>query len=446
MSGHTFKRRTILRGILQGTALSVGLPVLDVMLNGNGTALASGAPLPLRFGTWFWGCGMNPERWNPQVEGEDYEITPELQAIAQLKGDISVFSGFNVPLDGRPNQVHHSGVIGTVTGNAPGAPDEFSSPSLDILIADAMGAGTRFRSLEIAADGDPRHSYSRRSTSTVNAAEVAPLELYKRVFGADFQDPNAGEWAPDPRVLLRQSVLSAVRDDRQRLMQQVGAHDRERLDAYFSSVRQVEQQLEIMLRQPEPLASCSIPEAPGAAPAGSEIELVMSNHRIMSQLLAMSLACNQTRVFNVVFSKGASQLRLAGSNTTHHQLTHEEPVDSALGYQPQATYFVERSMEAWADFVGILKSVPEGDGCLLDNCLVLAHSETALAKTHDVFGLPIMVAGKAGGKVRAGVHVRGNGDPVTRVGLTLQQIMGVQVERWGSGSLETNRPVTDMLV
>ncbi len=151
-------------------------------------------------------------------------------------------------------------------------------------------------------------------------------------------------------------------------------------------------------------------------------------------------------MFNVVFSPGASNLRRAGSSANHHQLTHEESVDPALGYQPEATYFVERSMLAFGEFLDILKSVPEGDGTLLDNCAVLAHSETSLAKTHDVSGLPLMLAGKAGGRLRSGQHIKGNGEPVTRVVLTVKQLMGVPVSRWGTRSMETDRALTEVLV
>jgi hypothetical protein len=308
-----------------------------------------------------------------------------------------------------------------------------------------VGADTRFRSLEIAACGDPRHSYSRRSTSVINVAEVSPLGLYQRIFGAGFQDPNAATFTPDPALMMRQSVLSAVKEDRERLMRSVGSRDRARLDQYFTSVRQSEQQLEIMLREPQPLASCSVPQAPDETALGTEIEQVENNHRLLAQLLALALACNQTKVFNVVFSPGASKLRRAGSSADHHQLTHEEPVDSAVGYQPQATFFVERSMAAFGEFLDILKSVPEGDGTLLDNSLVMAHSETSLAKTHDVTGMPLLLAGQAGGRVRTGLHVKGNGDPVTRVGLTVQQVMGLPVDRWGTRSMETRRPVAEVL-
>lgn len=445
MSAKRFSRRAILRGMVHGSVISVGLPVLDVFLNGNGTALAAGGPLPLRFGTWFWGCGMTPERWNPVAEGADYAITPELEALAPHRQQLTILSGFNVNLDGRPNQVHSSGVVGTLTGNAPLVPDEFASPSLDVLVADAVGAGTRFRSLEIAACGDPRHSYSRRSTSVINVAEVSPLVFYQRIFGSGFQDPNAATFTPDPALMMRQSVLSAVKEDRERLMRSVGSRDRARLDQYFTAVRQSEQQLEIMLRKPEPLASCVVPKAPEDSPVGTEIEMVESNHRLLAQLLALAVACDQTRVFNVVFSPGASKLRRAGSSADHHQLTHEEPVDSTKGYQPESTWFVERSMAAFGEFLAILKAVPEGDGNLLDNSLVLAHSETSLAKTHDVTGMPLMLAGKAGGRVRTGLHIKGNGDPVSRVGLTVQQVMGLSVDRWGTRSMETQRPVTEVL-
>jgi hypothetical protein len=77
-----FDRRTLLRGTLVGGTISMGLPLLDCFLNSNGTALAQGAPLPVRFGAWMWGCGMNPDRWNPTTEGGGYELSVELQAMA----------------------------------------------------------------------------------------------------------------------------------------------------------------------------------------------------------------------------------------------------------------------------------------------------------------------------------------------------------------------------
>jgi hypothetical protein len=82
---------------------------------------------------------------------------------------------------------------------------------------------------------------------------------------------------------------------------------------------------------------------------------------------------------------------------------------------------------------------------LLDNCLIMAHSDHSFAKSHLVVGLPVMLAGKAAGRVTPGVHVRGNGEPISRIGLTMLQVMGVQVSAWGTGSLQTAQPVSEIL-
>ena len=165
----------------------------------------------------------------------------------------------------------------------------------------------------------------------------------------------------------------------------------------------------------------------------------------MTELLVMALACDNTRVFNMNFNNGASSLTRVGSTITHHQLTHEEPLDNRLGYQPDATWFVNRIMEGWANFVAALDAVKEGDRTLLDNTLVFAHSETEFAKFHTIDNIPMMTAGSAGGRIKTGIHIRGEGTPVSRVGLTLQQVMGVSVDKWGSGSLESNKSIGDLL-
>jgi hypothetical protein len=433
-----------LRGSLGGVAFGLGLPVFDAFLNNAGTAWADGAPLPVRFGTWFWGCGMNPQRWNPTAIGTGWEITPELAPLAPLREHLNVLTGFDVALDGKANHPHISGVMGMLTGGSPPKPENVLAPTLDLLISDAIGGSTRFRSLDMAATGSPRHSYSLRSETVKNPSEVSPLALYTRVFGSGFRDPNDAEFVPDPEVILRKSAISAVGEDRKRLERELGSHDRHRLDAYLTALRQLEHKLAVQLTEPPPLAACVVPGAPAETEVSAEIGEAIHNHELMAELLALALACDQTRVFNMVFSYGASNLHKTGDTTGHHQLTHEELVDGELGFQPQATFFVDRSMEAWATFVGKLASIGEGAGTLLDNCLVMAHSETSFAKVHDVVGLPVMTAGRAGGRLATGQHIMGTKDPVTRIGLAMQQLMGLPVERWGIGSMETDKPVGEL--
>ncbi len=440
-------RRTVLRGMIGSGTVGVALPFLDCFLNENGTALAgTSAPLPVRFGTWYWGCGVNTHRWTPTREGRNYDFLPELKPMEPYKDLVTVLSNFKCFVDGRANYVHHTGKASIRTGTAPTRVDGYEAPSLDVLISAQIGTRTRFRSLDVAATGNSKHSYSIAPGNVVNPSEVSPLALYQRIFGSEFQDPNAAEFKPDPRVMVRQSVLTAVKDERENLVKRVGATDRIRLDQYFTSVRQLEQQVALQLQKPPPAAACKIPQAPSSAPAGSDIDTVITNHRLMIELLGMALACNQTRVFNVVFSDHFSTLRKPGVSSVHHTLTHEEPVDAELGYQPQVTWFIERTMEGWATFLEVMSKIPEGDGTLLDNTLVFAHTEVETARVHSIGAIPMMIAGSAGGRVRTGLHIDGKGTPVTRVGLTVQQLMGLPLDRWGTGSMETSRSVSELIV
>jgi len=447
-----FDRRMLLRGTLAGGVVTMGLPLLDCFLDDNGTALAQGAPLPLRFGAWMWGCGMNPERWTPATEGTDFDLPIELRALdreldigGKLRDHVSILSGFDVKLDGRPNFPHTAGLMGTLTGSLPLEDYTVPAPTLDTIIAAQVGGLTRFRSIEMSCTGNPNQSYSFESQGVANAPEISPGALYTRVFGPEFADPNAGPFTPDPRLMLRQSVLSLVKEDRDRLLRRVGAHDKQRLDQYFTSVRQLEQQIDVLLAGPPDLESCQKAPAPGADDLGSEVSQSMATNRVVAELLSFALACDQTRVFSMMFSDRISGLRQPGSSAQHHQLTHDEALDPEIGYQPEATEFVYASMEAWADFIERLAAVPEGDGTLLDNCLVFGHSDVSLAKVHGITGVPMMIAGRARGALKPGVHVAGSTSPSTRAGLTIQQVMGLTTESWGTRSMEATQPISEIL-
>ena len=165
----------------------------------------------------------------------------------------------------------------------------------------------------------------------------------------------------------------------------------------------------------------------------------------MSKILAMAVACNQTKVFNMIFTDNFANVRRGGETYTHHLLTHEEAIDPELGYQPLTFWFNARAMEGLAFYIEALESIPEGEGTLLDNCLIFATTETNYARLHTIDGVPAYLIGGAGGRVRQGMHVVGGGDPFTRIGLTAMQIMGVPIETWGTKSLQTSKPITEIL-
>lgn len=451
MSNPLSRRGFMMKGAVGGLSVTVGLPILDLLLDDSGTAFAAtagGGPLPQRFGTWFWGCGMIPSRWQPQATGAGYDLPPQLAPIAPIRDHLTLLSGFDVVLDGKGNLPHISGNTAVRTGAPSDTWQGIRAPTFDVLIADAIGSGAFFRSLDLSADGDPRTSYSFRNGTSMNAAIPSPYDLYTRIFGTDFHDPNKADFKPDPHHVVRRSVLSGVSEQRQALLAKVGANDRQRLDQYFTSVRELEEKLALQLQKPPPAEACAVPHAVQPATGktdNTDIAGRRADHKLMAELLAMALACNQTRVFNLAFSTAASDLRQAGNTTGYHQITHEEPIDRQIGYQPRVNEFATLSMEAWVDFVQAMATIREGAGTLLDNTLVFAHSDVSYAKNHDVTGIPVMLAGRAGGKIKNGIHVNGAGEPITRLGLTMQQVMGVPVESWGFDSMKTNRPVSEIL-
>ena len=438
-------RRRILRGMLGGTAIGVGLPFLDCMLNENGTALAAtNAALPVCFGTWFWGLGFNPGRWEPKEVGVFKTFGPELEPLAPFRDKVNVYSGMKVYLDGRPAITHFSGNWSLLTGTTP-REQRVSIPTVDGLIAEVIGTKTRFRSLEVASTGNAQHSYSRRAGNALNPAEPSPASLYTRIFGPEFKDPNGADFTPDPAVMARQSVLSAVKEPRAELEKTLGAADRARLDEYFTSLRQLEQQLDLELQKPAPLEACAVPKRADETPPATEIEAVIRNHKLFSSLLAHALACGQTRVVNVTFSDATSSLRRAGTQMTEHIFTHEEPTDPVLGYQPQATWFMNRVAEGFAHFVATLDGIKEGPGTLLDRMMVMASTDTGYARAHSVENIPLLTAGRAGGRIKTGIHVRAPGDPGTRLGLTVQQAVGVPINSWGTDSMQTAKTITEVM-
>ena len=446
-----FNRRSVLRGMLGGSAVYMGLPALDVFLNGNGTAFADGAKLPVRFGTYFWGLGLTDTpaggtRWVPKTIGPSYEITPELEAIRAVKDKVSVFSGYRVIPDGRANLVHWSGHAGILSGVAPATSARFDAPSFDTKVADAIGGGTRFKVLDIDASVSRRPvSYSTRTGNTFATPEATPLALYSRLFGQGFQDPNSDNWKPDPSIMLRQSVLSAVKDQREALLANVGKADQVKLDQYFTSVREMENSLEIQLQKPEKCEACVVPGAPKEAPRGASVDIVNENTRVMAKLLAMGLACNQTRVFNFVHTGGTSETYIAGQSKIYHQITHDEPTDAQLGYQPETSKLANLVMQGLGVFLNEMDAIKEGDGTLLDNMLVLAFSDTGYAKIHSIENIPMLLAGRAGGKHKAGQHIHSTGDAVTRVSLTAMQLVGAPVGEFGVGTMRTSRPVSEVI-
>jgi hypothetical protein len=442
-------RREVLRGLAYGGAVCVGLPILESMLDSHGRALADGTPLPKRFGVFFWGNGVRLAHFTPSTTGAGFQLTESLQPFANVKDYLSVVSGFDIKTGNERG--HHAGCVGILSGapmvsqNPNGAPyaSTFSQPSIDQVVAASVGKTTRFRSLELGVsrsvttgEGTTLRYLSHNGPDNPNPPEYSPKALYARVFGMGFTAPNQTA-AVDPKLALRRSVLSAVRDDATALRARLGKSDQQRIDQHFDSIRALENQISAVEQAPPPPLSCRMPSA--AQDTSGDQNLTATNAS-MAGLLSLALACDQTRVFSVQFSGsvGGTSYPELKISTNHHSLTHDE-----AGDQPQVQSITVFVMQRFAALLEALKGIQEGDGNLLDRSVILASSDVSEGQPHSINNYPILVAGGGGGKlVHPGVHFKGKNNNASDVLLTLLQTMDLPVTEFGQGGGHTTTAVS----
>lgn len=423
-------RRTLLRGILGGAAVSVALPPLEAMACGT---------LPKRFGLFFWGNGNLPDRWKPMGEGYEWELSEQLAPLAAVKDLVTVVGGMSVKV---PNQIPHgSGAAGLLSG-APliqvGGNDTFQAPTIDQLIAEAIGGDTVYRSLQTAATNANGQSYN--GTNSRNPPETSPFALYERLFGPTFREPG-DEGIVDPKLGLRRSVLDAVLGDANALYARVGAADKARLDQHLTGLRELEQRLARLEEDPPNLEACARPPEPLADyPDVDGRPQISARSRAMCDLLAMSLACDQTRVVGHYLCDPVHNYLFPGASSGHHELTHNEGGD-----QPEVHAITLQCVEEMAYFIGTLAAIPEGDGTLLDSMALLCCSEVSLGKTHSLDDMPIVIAGNACGFLKQGFHYRSPAfENASSVMLTLLRAMDIPAADFGMDEAWTDQSLTDI--
>lgn len=438
-------RRSVLKGMMNGAVVGVTLPLLDCMLNNNGTAFANGKPIPLRFGNWTWGLGMSEAAFVPKKTGLNFDLPPEISALAPIQKHINLFTNFNSFRDASSNICHHSGWVILRSGMAPETRANLPGETIDVTVAKELGNATRFNNMLANATGDVRDSFSYANGNIVNTPHWSPVRLYETLFGTGYQNPNAPGFKPDPKTMIRKSVLSAVRDDSASLLKTVGASDRQRLDQYFTGLRDLERRLDLQLTKPEPIAACEIASMPKDMEFGLDATLVSKRHRLMTDLMLMAVACDQVRVFNMFYAAAFSGTTEPGYPKPHHTATHEEPVDPDLEFQPHVSWYTRRAMDEWLYFVQAMENIKEGDGTMLDNVLVYATTDQSFAKIHAIDGIPMFTAGNAQGRIKTGMHIDGGGGQATRLGYTVMKVLGLDIPSWGTLSNQTSNEIGEIL-
>ena len=452
-------RRTMLRGVLAtGASLALPLPVLDIMLNDNGTAFAQGMPLPRRYVTWFFGNGILPPIWNPVSTGADWALSEQLAPLADVKNWLTVVSGLQQPLaTGSP---HPTGSAVATTG-ADFKNNSAVLPSIDQIVA-SVNQGGRFPSLEVgvsnATPNGPEntlHAVSHRGPSAPNFPEFNPHALFTRIFtGSAIPATAGGDSMPEQMAklsLAKRSILDAVLADGDELSDRLGAADQRRLSDHLEAIRGIEKRLQTL---PPPIGMNSAIQIPGdplqaGVTTDTKAEAPAAVNQVMAEMLAVALATDVTRSASMVFTLPAAHVffRSLGSDMNddfHDTICHTDAGDNA--HQTRVHRGVVYTMQALAAFVGRLAAMPEGAGTILDNSLVYVTSCTSWGKIHDRTEWPALLVGKAGGALRGNQHYRAEGHALPEVLLTIANVFGANLATLGKDGSQVNNELSGLRI
>jgi len=434
-SFRVLSRRAVLRGIGAGLAL----PWLESLAR----AARGAAPAPLRMAFFYAPNGIVMEHWTPAQEGAGFELPYTLAPLAALQGEVLLLSGLahdKARANGDGPGDHARAAAAFLTGVQPkktAGADLRAGASVDQVAAQAIGHATRLRSLELGGEdgrlsGDCDSGYACAYSNTISWAsahtpvvkESSPQRLFDRVF--------LGGYSPERRRArllddaTRASILDFVREDARQLRGRLGATDRRKLDEYLSAVRELERRVASFARGEDVL----LPESERPEPPASHAERL----RLLCDLVVAAFRLDATRVVSFMLANEGSNRSYPdlGAREGHHELSHhggdEEKklrIREIDRFQvAQLAYFLER-----------LRSTEEGDSNLLDRSMIVFGSAIADGNRHTHHDLPFLVAGRGGGTLAPGRHVRYPADtPAANLYLSLLDRVGVELERFGDST------------
>ena len=417
-------RRCFLRGA--GTALS--LPFLDSMLAPFARAAESSSPLapgatPRRMLGICNNLGLLQEHFFPQGSGRDYTPSLYLKLLEAHRHDFTVFSGVSHPnVDGG----HPSDISFLTAAPHPASSSFRNTISLDQHIAERIGTLTRFPSLTLAVNG------GRSLSWTGTGVAIPPEQSAAGVFRQLFLQGTPEQIEAQIRELdTGRSILDAVADQAKDLQRKVGASDRNRLDQYFTSVRDLESRLLASRgweNKPKPIVKVSEPLDP-TSPAQ-----YMDKVKLMYDLAKLSFETDSTRAITLMLnSVGTPVLQIQGETITdsYHNLSHHGKSDDKL---VQLKVVDEWHMKLLAGLFQDLKSVREGEETLLDRTMILYGSNLGDANAHSTTNMPTLFAG---GGFRHGQHLAFDTKqnyPLPNLFVSMLQRMGIEEGRFASST------------
>jgi hypothetical protein len=389
--------------------------------------------------------GVNVAKWVPEKVGADYLLSPTLTPLAPHQKDLNVISGLNHKNafgngDGGGDHARASSTWLTGAHPKKSASDIHTGISVDQVAANTIGDKTRLPSLELSCDrgqeaGSCDSGYSCayqfniswRSPSQPMNPEIEPKQVFDRLFagGSDGESKEARE----RRSQSDRSVLDFVLGQAKTLQSKLGTNDRRKLDEYFTAIRDVERRIKMNGAMPV------LPEGDVAdLNANLNADYSFERHmRLMFDLIALSFQTDTTRIatFLVSHDGGNRPYPFAGVPQGHHHISHHRNQPDSLNklavidtwHVTQFAYFLEK-----------MKTVKEGEGTLLDNSMLVYGAGISDPNEHSHDDLPTILAGRGGGSVTPGRHIKADGVPMTNLFLSLLDRMEAPVARFGDST------------
>jgi len=433
--------------MLRGMGAALALPALEAMAPIK--TFAAPKP-PKRLACIYFPNGAWMDDWIPKEVGADFQLPYSLEPLADFKAHFNLISGLDKAAS-RRGDGHYAKTANFLTGEpvakTTGKDISVGGISMDQLAAQHIGHMTPLPSLELGIDPvisgiDSNVGYTRlygsyiswRSATQPVAKEINPRFVYERLFG----DKNdAGNEVRKRRNEDYMSLLDLALEDAHRLRRKLGRDDQVKLDEYLESVRSVEKRIEFSLkpdpREWAPEGPEDVPPPPGA-PAD-----IRERIKIMLDLMVLAFQTDSTRVLSFMFANDVSGRNfsfLPGVSGGHHDISHHENKEEKIQQYREITRWHTAQL---AYFLGKLQSIPEGDGTLLDNSMILFGSSMSDGNRHDPNNLPLIVAGNAGGALKTGMHVQQpKNTPLCNLYATMLNAMDVNVSSFGDSIGEIN--------
>jgi hypothetical protein len=410
-------RRTFLRS----SGVSLALPFLEAMTARKALAVASAAT-PKRLVTVCSSLGIYGPDFFPTSAGPDYALPPYLELLKDHRKDFTVLSGVSHP-DQSGRDGHASEMTWLTSARHPGLGGFRNSISLDQFIAEKIGFETRYPSLQLCTGGSGSQSYTR--SGVMIPAESRPSKVFTKLFfngtASEIQDQMR-------RLHEGRSIMDTVGAEAKRMARRMGQGDQEKLDEYFTSVREMElrlQKAEAWVQKPKPVVHAKAPQD-----IADEKDLI-GRMNLLFDLIPLALQTDSTRLITILIQGRGDVPAIPGVKLDHHNLSHhgqdKEKIDQLRLIERAQFTAVNRLLAS-------LKTKQEGSGSLLDSTMLLFGSNLGNANSHDWHNLPLMVAG---GGLAHGKHIVSdpkNNTPMSNLFVTLLQNMGIETDQFGSST------------